>query len=89
MTGHYKTVVSSKGEVVIHKPVRDALGLKPGTVLRVVVEGKRVILELVAEPPREVFVGAGPRVTEPILGEAKRLSDKARRLPEDLGVKLG
>ena len=88
MAEYYKTLMSSKGQVVIPKPVREALGLKPGTPLRVSVEGKKVILEPIAEPPPEIFVEAGPSVTEPILFEAKRLSDKAKRLLEDLGVRL-
>ena len=40
-----KTVVSKKGQVVIPKQARDKLGLTPGTVLKVQVEGKRIILE--------------------------------------------
>jgi len=83
-----RTTVSSKGQVVIPKPVREALGLTPGTVLRVRVEGKRIVLEPVEEPPEEIFVEAGPEVTSPILRRVKGLSDKARRLLEDLGVSL-
>ncbi len=48
-----KTVVSSKGQAIIPKQVRDKLGLTPGTVLKVMVEGKRVILEPIREPPAE------------------------------------
>ncbi len=48
-----------------------------------------MILEPVTEPSSGIFVEAGPSVTEPILGEAKRFSDKAMRLLEDLGVRLG
>ncbi|MCE4613128.1 MAG: AbrB/MazE/SpoVT family DNA-binding domain-containing protein [Desulfurococcales archaeon] len=88
MSRYFKTVMSSKGQVVIPKPVRDSLGLRPGTILRVRVEKGRVVLEPVAEPPLELFVGAGSRITEPVLSEAKRLSDKARKLLEDLGVEL-
>ncbi len=85
----YRTVISSKGQVVIPKPVREALGLKPGTVLKVRVEGRRVILEPASEPPEEIFVQAGSTVTGPIVEEAKKLSDKAKRLLEDLGARLG
>jgi len=74
---------------VIPKEVRERLGLVPGTVLRVKVEGKRVVLEPVEEPPEEVFVEAGPRIVEEALREAKSLSDKAAKLLEDLEVKLG
>lgn len=84
-----RTVVSSKGQVVIPKRVREELGLTPGAVLRVWVEGKRVIMEPVEEPPKEVFVRAGSRVTERILREAKSSGDKAQRLLRDLGVPVG
>ena len=81
-----RTVVSRKGQVVIPKQARDELGLTPGTVLGVQVEGKRVILEPLQQPPKEAFIRAGPEVTEPLLREAKATSDKARRLLRDLGV---
>ena len=66
-----KTVVSSKGQVVIPKQIREKLGLVPGTVLRVWVEGKNIVLEPIREPPKQIFVKAGPKVTERILKEAK------------------
>jgi len=81
-----KTIVSKKGQVVIPKPIRDQLGLAPGTILKVHVEGKRIILEPLTEPPPEIFVSAGSEITEPILKEAKSLGDKAYRLLKDLGV---
>jgi AbrB family looped-hinge helix DNA binding protein len=84
-----KTVVSKKGQVVIPKQARDILSLVPGTVLRVQVEGKRVILEPLQEPPKEAFVSAGSKVTEPLLREAKRTSDKTKKLLRDLGVSIG
>ena len=84
-----RTVVSSKGQVVIPKRIREELGLTPGTVLRVWVEGKRVILEPVREPPERVFVKAGSSITERVLREAKGSSDKALRLLRDLGVPIG
>lgn len=83
-----KTMVSKKGQVVIPKQARDKLSLVPGTVLRVQVEGKRVILEPLQEPPKEAFVSAGSKVTEPLLHEAKRTSDKTKRLLRDLGVSI-
>ena len=73
---------------MIPKDAREKLNLTPGTVLRVKVEEKRVILEPLQEPPREVFVQAGPDITEPILRESKITSDKARRLLIDLGVSV-
>jgi len=81
-------VVSSKGQVVIPKQIREKLGLTPGTVLRVWTEGKRVMMEPVSEPPKEIFIKAGSRITEPILDEAKKLGDKAEKFLRDLGVLL-
>jgi AbrB family looped-hinge helix DNA binding protein len=83
-----KTMVSKKGQVVIPKQDRDKLGLTPGTVLKVQVEGKRVILEPLQELPTDVFIQAGQKMTEPFLHEAKATSDKARRLLRDLGVPI-
>lgn len=83
-----KTMVSKKGQVVIPKQARDKLSLTPGTILRVQVEGKKVILEPLQEPLKEFFIQAGPETTEPILREAKTTSDKARKLLKDLGVQI-
>ncbi len=43
------TRLSSKGQVVIPKQVREQLGLEPGTRLRVHVDGRRIVLEPVTE----------------------------------------
>ena len=83
-----KTVVSKKGQVVIPKQARDKLGLTPGTVLKVQVEGKRIILEPLQEPPKETFIEAGSTITEQLLNEAKTTSDKSKRLLRDLGVSI-
>lgn len=73
---------------MIPKPIREQLGLVPGTVLRVRVEGKRVVLEPLTEPPSEVFVEAGPEVAGEALREAKSAGDKVAKLLRDLGVEL-
>ena len=84
-----KTVVSSKGQVVIPKQIREKLGLTPGTVLKVWVEGKKIILEPMQEPPKEIFIETGSGITEKVLREVKVSSDKAQKLLEDLGVSIG
>lgn len=40
-----RTRISSKGQVVIPKPIRDRLQLRPGEELTVVRKGRRIILE--------------------------------------------
>jgi AbrB family looped-hinge helix DNA binding protein len=37
--------LSSKGQLVIPKPIREALGLEPGTQLQLEVEEERIVLE--------------------------------------------
>ena len=37
--------ITSKAQTVIPKTVRDRLGLKPGDLVRYVIEGKRVTIE--------------------------------------------
>ena len=46
------TRLSSKGQIVIPKDIRDALRLKPGERLSVTRHGRRIILE-VANPPAD------------------------------------
>lgn len=50
--------VSTKGQLVIPKPIREALGIKPGTEVRVAVEGKHIILSPInAEDPLDWLYG--------------------------------
>ncbi len=80
-----KTKVSSKGQVVIPKEVRDRLGIKPGTILEVRIEGRRIVLEPALEPP-DIFVELGEK-SEEILRELKVESEeRIKRLLRDLGV---
>ncbi len=44
--------ISSKGQVVIPKDIRDALRLKAGESLEVSLRGRRIVMEA-PEPPRE------------------------------------
>ncbi|HET8613132.1 MAG TPA: AbrB/MazE/SpoVT family DNA-binding domain-containing protein [Sphingomonas sp.] len=45
--------LSSKGQIVIPKDIRDALSLKPGETLRLSREGRRIVLEAPSKNPRE------------------------------------
>jgi AbrB family looped-hinge helix DNA binding protein len=81
-----KVRLSSKGQIVIPAEVRSQLGLKRGSLLTVRLEGKRVVIEPLEEPPQEVFIEAGEEAVDRALAEAKGSSDKVKRLLKDLGV---
>ncbi|MEM2410827.1 MAG: AbrB/MazE/SpoVT family DNA-binding domain-containing protein [Thermofilaceae archaeon] len=85
----HRVRLSSKGQIVIPKSIRDELGLAPGTVLWARVEGGRIVLEPAREPPAHLFVVAGPGVVEQVLREAKAAGDKVERLLRDIGVGEG
>jgi AbrB family looped-hinge helix DNA binding protein len=48
------TTLTSKGQLVIPKPVRDALHLKSGTSLSVTTDGERIVLEPVSPKRRHL-----------------------------------
>ena len=76
---------SSKGQIVIPKEIRDALGIKPGSILNIYVEGKKIILEPSSSPPN-IFVDLGER-SEQILKESRKIDEeRMRKLLRDLGV---
>jgi len=81
--------VSTKGQVVIPKGVREKLGIKPGDRVRIeAIEGRRAIIQPAVEPPEEIFVKAGDRLVDETLREANRRDEvKIRRLLKSLGVK--
>jgi AbrB family looped-hinge helix DNA binding protein len=57
----HRVRLSSKGRIVTPAEVRSRLGLKRGSLLTVRLEGKRVVIEPLEEPPQEVFIEAGGR----------------------------
>lgn len=81
--------ISSKGQIVIPKQVRDQLGLKVGDTVRLeVLEGKRAVIQPAVKPPEEVFMKARSEIVEAALKEAKKIDEeKIRMLLESLGVK--
>ena len=81
--------LSSKGQIVIPKEVRDKLGLKAGDKIKLEVEeGKRLIVQPSVRPPKDVFVNAGDKLVEETLQEAKKVDEeKIREMLKSLGVK--
>jgi AbrB family looped-hinge helix DNA binding protein len=49
-----QTRISSKGQVVIPKGIRESLRLKPGEILNVTREGRRIVLEPVRAPSERI-----------------------------------
>ena len=78
--------VSKKGQIVIPKEIREKLGIKEGSNLKIRLEGKSIILEPFSDPPKEIFIKAGDSITGPIISEAKESSDKSKKLLEALGI---
>ncbi len=54
------TRLSSKGQVVIPKPIREALGLQTGTTFRVRLEERNIVLEPVQTSPIAALCGKYP-----------------------------
>jgi len=50
----YTTRLTSKGQLVIPKPVREALRTASGTAFRVTIEGERIVLEPIARKPHKL-----------------------------------
>lgn len=48
------TTLTSKGQLVIPKPIRDALHLKSGTGLAVTTDGRRIVLEPISAKRRHL-----------------------------------
>jgi AbrB family looped-hinge helix DNA binding protein len=83
-------VLSSKGQIVIPKDIRETLGLREGDKLEIALEGHRLVLHQVSEkyPDWRTLQGAyGPvdQTTSEILAEGRREEfEKERRLLEHL-----
>jgi len=80
--------LSSKGQVVIPKDIREKLELKNGDRLKVSIEAKKITLAPVTELPEDLFVKAGADDVKKFLGEAKKINEgKLAELLATLGVK--
>ena len=80
--------VSSKGQVVIPEEIRRKMGLQKGSLMKLVLEGNKIVLMPAVEPPLEAFVSAGPRLVMHTLKESRSSDDrKLVALLRALGVK--
>ena len=81
--------VSSKGQVVIPKKIREMLGLTTGKKLKVFQENKKIIL--ITEPEvksSELFVSAARHSADKAMKESREIDEvKIKRLLDDLGIK--
>jgi AbrB family looped-hinge helix DNA binding protein len=81
--------ISSKGQIVIPKKLREMLGLTIGKKLKVFQENKKIILETEPEvKPTELFVSASPHAADNAMKTSRKIDDaKIKRLLDDLGIK--
>ena len=80
--------VSSKGQIVIPEEIRRKLGLQKGSLIKMVMEGNKIMLMSAFEPPHEAFVSAGSRLVMQTLKESRSSDDKKlKALLRALGVK--
>lgn len=79
--------VSSKGQVVIPADIRKRFGFSKGSVVKIDVEGNKIIMTPMTEPPEEALVRAGPEAVREALREARKVDEeKIRGLLTALGV---
>ncbi len=81
--------ISSKGQIVIPKKLREMLGLTIGKKLKVFQENKKIILETEPEvKPSELFVSASPHAVDNAMKTSRKIDEaKIKRLLDDLGIK--
>lgn len=73
------TRLTSKGQLVIPKAIRERLRVAPGTEFTVTTSGQRIVLETVRRKGHRLGDWPGFK------GNVKRLSDKDAFAPVDLG----
>lgn len=81
--------ISSKGQIVIPKKLRETLGLTIGKKLKLFQENKKIILVTETEvKPSELFVSASPHAVDKAMKTSRKIDEaKIRRLLNDLGIK--
>ena len=67
--------ISSKGQVVIPVEIREKLGIKPGKMVNLSLDGEKVVITPLPEDPIKALRGAlkgKPSLTKALLKERKR-----------------
>jgi antitoxin PrlF len=80
------TTVSSKGQLVIPKEIRDLLNIEPGTRIGILVEDNRIVLQPVNRRLVDQLCGitaGGPSMTDELIAERRA---EERRRDEVLGM---
>jgi len=80
--------MSSRGQVVIPKQLRDDLGLVEGCKLKVLREGKKMVMITESESkPEELFVAAKKDATKKAMEISHEVDEaKLRKLLKEVGV---
>ncbi|MHA1270901.1 MAG: AbrB/MazE/SpoVT family DNA-binding domain-containing protein [Candidatus Helarchaeota archaeon] len=80
--------MSSKGQVVIPKEIRESLGLKLGSKFNVKLDEKKIILEPITDVNfKELIIGVSDKEVSKINKEIEKLElERERRLLKELGV---
>ncbi|MHA1232076.1 MAG: AbrB/MazE/SpoVT family DNA-binding domain-containing protein [Candidatus Helarchaeota archaeon] len=80
--------MSSKGQVVIPKEIREILALKPGTKFNVKLDEKKIIFEPIIDINfKELIVRISDKKVSEFIEETKKLeSERERKLLKALGV---
>lgn len=79
--------LSSKGQVVIPKSIREQLGLRNGDKLKIFLQAQKITMVPASAPPRELLVRSKPDAVRELSKEAKAIDeDKVKELLSALGV---
>lgn len=68
--------VSTKGQVVIPKSIRQLLGISPESKLIVMTDGENILMKPVVPPRVEVF--------NELIDESRKVAEKAGLTPDDV-----
>lgn len=90
MAVNSEVTMSSKGQIILPKDLRERLGIRQGDKLKLELDekSKTILLRPRVEPPQEVFVRAGTKLTSSILKDSDNLdSSRTKRLLKAIGIK--